>query len=299
MTIKPPRLETDDTIGIIAPAGPVYRDEIKPAISILHKKGFHTLLSPNMYKKKGYLAGSDEARLEDLHSMFSDNRVKAIFCARGGYGTIRLLDRINYELIARNPKIIAGYSDITALLFAIFKKTRLTSLHGPVLRNLAHDRKNTLDGLLDQASSVSPMAFDLSDGTALKKGKASGRLLGGNLSLISCLTGTPFMPPMKGAILFIEDKGEPLFRIDRMLNHLRLAGIIDDLSGLIAGSFSNCGDIKDINKLLKDITSGLDIPVISGLQVGHGPVNKTIPIGIKAEMDTKEMRLSFLETYAT
>jgi len=299
VTIKPLRLEHGDTIGIIAPAGPVDRDEIQPAVDLLNEKGYHILSSPNLYKKKGYLAGRDEARLDDLHAMFSDNSVKAIFCARGGYGTIRLLDKIDYDLIINNPKIIAGYSDITALLFAIFKKTDLVTFHGPVLRDLAPDPQNNLKDLLDMASSSAPQTVDLSGGTALKHGKARGMVIGGNLSLISSLIGTPFMPVIKDAILFVEDKGEPLYRIDRMLSHLRLSGIIDELSSLIAGSFTDCGDIRDIDKLLRDITSGIDIPVINGLPVGHDTENKTIPIGIHADLDTKDMRLSFLETCVT
>jgi muramoyltetrapeptide carboxypeptidase len=299
VTIKPPRLKPGDTIGIIAPAGPVDRDEIQPAISLLKERGYHTLLSLNLFKKDGYLAGSDEARLDDLHAMFSDQNVKAILCARGGFGTIRLLNRIDYDLVIDNPKIIAGYSDITALLFALFKKTGLVTFHGPVLRNMASDPHDNLGDLLETASSGAPKAIDLSGGIALKRGKAKGMVIGGNLSLISSLIGTPFMPVMKDAILFIEDKGEPLYRIDRMLNHLKLSGIIDGLKGLIAGNFTDCGDIDDINKLLKYITSGTDIPVINGLPVGHDTENKTIPIGIHAELDTKQMKLSFLEACIT
>jgi muramoyltetrapeptide carboxypeptidase len=296
VTIKPPRLESGDMIGIIAPAGPVDRDEIQPAINRLKEMGYHPLLSSNLYKKKGYLAGRDEMRLDDLHSMFADHNVKAILCARGGYGTIRLLDRIDYDIIIKNPKIIAGYSDITALLFALLKKTGLVTFHGPVLRDLACDPRNNMGDLLEMTSSSEPRMIDLSSGSALKHGKAGGMVIGGNLSLISSMIGTPFMPDMKGAILFIEDRGEPVYRIDRMLNHLRLSGVMGGLSGLIAGRFTGCGEEADINRLLKDLTAGIDLPVITGLPVGHDTDNKTIPMGIHAELDTGEMRLSFSET---
>jgi muramoyltetrapeptide carboxypeptidase len=299
VTIKPRRLEPGDTIGVIAPAGPVVQEEIQPTIDLINIKGYHVHEAPNLFNRKGYLAGHDEARLDDLHSMFSDNRINAIFCARGGYGTIRILDKINYNLILDNPKIIVGYSDITALLFAILQKTDLVTFHGPVLRDLFQDGRDNLGDFLDLASSRTPRIVDLSGGMVLNRGRARGMVIGGNLSIISCLIGTDFMPMMKGAILFIEDKGEPLYRIDRMLSHLRLSGVMDDLSGLIAGRFTDCGDISDINELLGDFTSGIDIPVINGLPVGHDVENRTIPIGLHAELDTENMMLSFLETCVT
>ena len=299
MTIKPRRLEPGDTIGVIAPAGPVAQEEIQPTIDLLNKRGFHTHEASNLFQRNGYLAGHDEERLDDLHSMFSNNSINAIFCARGGYGSIRILDKIDYDVIVNNPKIIVGYSDITALLFAIFKKTGLVTFHGPVLRDLIQDDGDNLGDFLDLASSRTPRIVDLSGGMVLNRGKARGMVIGGNLSIISSLIGTAFMPMMKGAILFIEDKGEPLYRIDRMLSHLRLSGVIDDLSGLIAGRFVDCGNISDINELLRDFTSRIDIPVINGLLVGHDVENKTIPIGIHAELDTENMTLSFLETCVT
>jgi muramoyltetrapeptide carboxypeptidase len=299
VTIKPRRLEPGDTIGVIAPAGPVAQEEIQPTIELLNGKGYHVYEAPNLFNRKGYLAGHDEARLDDLHSMFSDNSINAVFCARGGYGTTRILDKIDYDLVLDNPKIIVGYSDITALLLAILHKTELVTFHGPVLRDLIHDDNDNLGDFLDLASSRTPRIVDLSGGMVIKPGKAMGMVIGGNLSIISSLIGTPFMPMMKGAILFIEDRGEPIYRIDRMLSHLRLSGIFDDLSGLIAGRFVDCGDISDINELIRDFTSGMDIPVINGLLVGHDVENKTIPIGINAELDTENMKLSFLETCVT
>jgi len=198
--IKPPRLEPGDTIGIIAPAGPVSRDEIRPAMELIKKKGYKILASPNLYRKRAYLAGCDDARLNDLQSMFTDKDVKAVFCARGGYGTIRLLERIDFKIIRRNPKIIAGYSDITALLLAIFRNAGLVTFHGPVMRDLARGQKGNLDHLLMLLSSEAPHVIDLSGGSVVKHGHASGIVLGGNLSLICSLAGTPFMPMIKGVV---------------------------------------------------------------------------------------------------
>jgi muramoyltetrapeptide carboxypeptidase len=293
--IKPPRLEPGDTIGVIAPAGPVSREEIQPTIDALKAKGYHVIEGPNLFSKKGYLAGLDEARLDDIHAMFSDSSVKAVFCARGGYGTIRILDKIDYNTISGNPKIIVGYSDITALLFAILRKAGMVTFHGPLMRDLAKDTQNNLDGLLNILSSRSALTIDFSKEMIINSGKARGMIIGGNLSIISSLIGTNFMPLMKGVILFIEDKGEPLYRIDRMLNHLKLSGLINNLSGLIAGDFVDCGDISDINRLLKDISAELKVPIVSGLTIGHGEKNLSIPIGLHGELDTERKRLFFPE----
>jgi len=299
VTIKPPCLEPGDRIGIIAPAGPVDRDEIRPAIEFLHQKGYKILSSRNLYRKKGYLAGSDDARLDDLMSMFANKSVKAIFCARGGYGSSRLLDRIDYDLIKKNPKIIAGYSDITALLFAIFRNTGLVTFHGPVLRDPGPWGRKNLNSLLKLLALKAPFEINLFGGDVIREGQVRGIIIGGNLSLICSLAGTPFMPRTRRAILFIEDKCEPLYRIDRMMNHLRLSGILEGLSGIIAGSFTGCGDMRDIKRILRDVSSGTGIPVVSGLPAGHDGKNMAIPIGIHADLDTKGMRLSFSEAGVT
>ncbi|MFC1533074.1 LD-carboxypeptidase [Thermodesulfobacteriota bacterium] len=290
MIIKPPRLKPGDIIGIIAPAGPVTRSELQPAIDFLITKGYRIIQAPHLYHKQDYLAGYDDARLEDLHSMFQDKDIKAVFCARGGYGTLRLLDKIDYDLIRRNPKIVVGYSDISALLLAIYKKTNLVTFHGPVVKELSGNYQK-MDDFFNIITSNETLELDMSGGTALTTGRAKGILLGGNLSLISHMVGTPFMPSMKGAVLFIEDKGESLYRTDRMLTHLRLSGILKDLAGLIAGRFVDCGDISDINRLLMDIVSGSDFPVFSGLPAGHGTRNITIPLGLRVDLDTMNKTL--------
>jgi len=297
--IKPPQLKKGDEIGVIAPAGPVSPPEIQPGIDLLESFGYKVNPSPHLYHTNGYLAGDDNTRLEDLHSMFHNGRVKAIFCARGGYGTLRLLEKINFDLIRVNPKIIIGYSDITTLLLAIYKKTGLVTFHGPVVRELSKKRNQDLESIFDLVSSDTSLQVNLTEGIALRPGKARGTLLGGNLSLISHLIGTPFMPPMKKSILFIEEKGEPLYRIDRMLTHLRVSGILEGLVGLVAGEFEDCGDVSSINQLLVDTVSDLNIPVLSGLPVGHGPENIILPVGVQAELDSERMTLSIMESCVT
>lgn len=299
MKTKPPRLRKGHEIGIIAPAGPVTPFELQPAIDFLAAKGYHVTLSPHLYHREGYLAGGDDARLEDFHSMFADDNVKAVFCARGGYGTLRLLERIDYDLIRRNPKVFVGYSDITALLLAIYKKTGLITFHGPMVKELSRGSNRTQRILLNTVSSIEYPELDLSGGTVLISGQAKGTLLGGNLSLISSLIGTSFMPKLKEAILFIEERGEPLYRVDRMLTHLRLSGFLKDLAGLILGRFVDCGGIEAVNRLLMESVSELNIPVYSGLPVGHEKENITLPLGLQANLDTGLMRLTILESPVT
>jgi muramoyltetrapeptide carboxypeptidase len=292
---KPRQLRQGDEIGVIAPAGPVLQTELQAGIKLLEAFGYKVVLAPHVYDKQGYMAGEDEARLEDIHAMFTDKNVRAIFCARGGYGTLRILDRIEFEILRKHPKILVGYSDITALLLAIYKKTGLVTFHGPVIKELTKRTIGNLESFLNQVSSDGLFELELAGGKILKPGRATGTLLGGNLSLICHLIGSPFMPSLKGAILFVEEKGEDLYRIDRMLTHLKLSGVLEESRGLIAGAFENCGDRASIERLLLDTVSDLDIPLVTGLPVGHGLVNVSLPIGLQAAIDTDKMTLQILE----
>jgi muramoyltetrapeptide carboxypeptidase len=294
--LKPPRLRKGENIGIIAPAGPVDPSELEPAIGLLESFGHRTVLANQVYDKRGYLAGDDEARLRALHGMFEDETIKAILCARGGYGTLRILDRIDVDLIRDHPKIIVGYSDITALLLAIYKRTGLITFHGPVVKEFPKNQGKNLRSIFELVRGDSLTRFDLTNGQALKQGKGTGILLGGNLSLISSLVGTPFLPSFKGAILFLEERDEPLYRIDRMLTHLRLSGVFDGIHGFVAGHFKECGDTNALNELLLDAVADQNIPVMTGLPVGHGQENMTLPIGLAASLNTDQMALSFVES---
>ncbi len=297
MNIRPPRLRSGDKIGIIAPAGAVEPDEIEASLDLLKRMDYEIVEAPHLYDKDGYLAGTDEDRLSDLHLMFDDKEIRAIFCARGGYGALRLLDRIDYTLIEKNPKILAGYSDITALLWAIYLKTGLIVFHGPMIKEFAGRERGNLNTLLEHISSGRIDSMDLSNGTVLREGNASGILLGGNLSLINCLTGTPYMPSLDDKILFIEERGESPYRIDRMLAHLKLSGALDNIKGLIAGNFIDCGEESDINRLLLDWTSDIAVPVISKIDFGHGSKNITLPVGIHVVLDTKKGLLIYEDDY--
>lgn len=298
-SLKPPKLQKGEAVGVIAPAGPVTPSEIQPGINLLESFGYKVIVSPHLYQRQGYVAGDDETRLQDLNAMVENRDVKVIFCARGGYGTLRLLEKIDFDLIRMNPKIIVGYSDITALLLAIYKKTGLVTFHGTTIKELSKNRNRNLASFLDLVSSDKTGKVDLANGITLAPGKVQGTLLGGNLSLICHLVGTPFMPSLKKSILFVEEKEEPLYRVDRMMTHLRLSGQLKGLVGLIAGTFEDCGDISSINGVLRDTLSDLQIPVVSGLPVGHGLENISLPIGVQASLDTEAMILSITESCVT
>ena len=293
--MKPPRLRKGDTVGIIAPAGPVGPSELESAIGLLEAFGHRAISANRLYDRKEYLAGDDEVRLEALHDMFEDQEIKAILCARGGYGTLRILDRIDFKLIREHPKIIVGYSDITALLLSIYRHTGLVTFHGPVVREFLKNDEKNLNATLELVRGETLPRLDLTDGNVLRQGKGIGILLGGNLSLITSLLGTTFLPSFKGAILFIEERDEPLYRIDRMLTHLRLSGVLDGIHGFVAGRFEACGDMDAIEGLLLDTVMDQDIPVMTGLPVGHGQENITLPLGLEVRLDTDQMAFTLAE----
>lgn len=293
MILKPLRLTPGDTIAVIAPAGPVIPSEILPAKERLEALGFHVVLGNSLYENRSYLAGSDQARLKDLLDAFRDTTVKAILCARGGYGALRLLPEIDLDLIRANPKILVGYSDITALLLCLSGRTGLVSFHGPMARDLLKNQGNNLQYLLGLLSGTSPNGDQMRGVRVLKPGKCRGRLVGGNLSLLCHMAGTPYMPKWRQCVLFLEDKGEASYRIDRMLTHLRLSGFLKGIAGLAAGEFAECGEPLQIDELLLDAVGDLDIPVVSGFPFGHGEENLTLPLGMPAVLDTDRLTLTW------
>jgi len=291
---RPKKLIPGDRIGVIAPAGPIGEKDLQPGIRLLESEGFEVQLGRHLFHSKDYLAGEDEDRLRDLHEMFLDPGVAAVFCARGGYGTPRLLERMDYAMIRKHPKIFVGYSDVTALLLAIYRKSSLVTFHGPVVRELGTGNWSNWDSLVGLLRGDG-MELRFPEGTSLRKGRAAGPLVGGNLSLISHLLGTPFLPSLDGCILFIEELGEPLYRLDRMITHLRLSGQRQRLAGFVAGRFKECGVKERIDRLLEERLEALRIPMATGLPVGHGGGNVTLPIGVLAELDTERMVITLQE----
>jgi len=285
-----PALPPAGLIGVIAPAGPAALDTDK-AIAWMRARGYSLRVFPGVYEKDGYLAGSDDVRLNDLHAAFTDREVDAIICLRGGYGTPRLLDRIDFELLRNNAKPFIGYSDITALHLAISRYAGFVTFHGPMLNaDLLGDKQkptessffNMLRGQVTADSVlVHPAAYPL---TTVSPGIAHGRLLGGNLSMIAATMGTPYEIDAEGAILFIEDINEPLYRIDRLLTHLRLAGTLHKLRGVLVGDVAGVDTIA-LEGLLKQTFASLRIPVLAGWRSGHCDPNLTLPMGALVRLD--------------
>jgi len=287
--IKGPRLQPNQTVGVIAPSSPVTQSEILQGLKLLESFPLKIKLGKHLFDHLNYLAGPDHDRVLDLHQMFSDPEVKAIFCARGGYGSARLLNKIDFDLIRKNPKIITGFSDLSALLIAIYKQSGLITIHGPTLTDLPKNKNWQNLSRLITTSYRSQIFFK--QGKIINRGKARGILLGGNLSTICSLLDTPFLPSFEGVILFLEEKGESPYRFDRMLTQLLLSSRLDLLSALIIGQIVDCGEKEIINSVLQERLGGLSIPVVTGLHVGHGSENISLPLGLPAILDTEKMVL--------
>ena len=292
--IKGACLQPNQTVGVIAPSSPVSQSEILEGLKLLESFPLKIRLGSHLFDHLDYLAGPDHDRVSDLHHMFSDPEVKAIFCARGGYGSARLLNKIDFDLIRKNPKIMVGFSDLTALFFAIYKKTGLVTIHGPTLSDLPENKN--WPNLSELITNYHRPRVLFKQGRIINRGKARGILLGGNLSTICSLLDTTFLPSFKGVILFLEEKGESPYRLDRMLTQLLLSGQLDRLSALIIGQIVDCGEKEIINSMLNERLCGLNIPVVTGLPVGHGNENISLPLGLPAGLDTERMVLEIEES---
>lgn len=307
--IKPPGLKKDDLIGIVAPAGPLYNPEVLTrGVHVLNQMGFRTVLGKHVRERSGYLAGSDTQRLDDLMEMFARREVRAIVCLRGGYGSPRLLDRIDYNLIRRNPKIFIGFSDITALHLAILKYSGLVTFHGPMVTTDlgVHPTQFTRERLLQvvTAGFGGGKIKNPPNGpqtVTITPGRATGELVGGNLTLITALLGTPFEIETRDRLLFIEEVGEHPYRLDRMLSQLRLAGKLAAARGVIVGECLNCdhgsdGEAFTLLQVLRERLGDLGIPCFYGLAIGHGTHRATLPLGVGATMDADRHSLNLDES---
>jgi len=289
----PARIKPGDTIGVVAPAGPFDRETFFRGIRVIENMGFKLFIPPELFEKKRYLAGSDRHRVRFVNRLFADKSIDGIICARGGYGSMRILPLLDLGVIKSNPKVFVGFSDITTLLSTLSTSCNLVTFHGPVVTSLVGASEETKQSLLDSVSSGKKLEIELSGGRTVKSGVATGKVCGGNLTILCHLIGTPFAPSYKNRILFLEDRGEAPYRIDRMLVHMKLAGCFRKVAGIILGSFEECGPIEDIIEIMADIFEDFPIPVLAGFEAGHGKHNLTIPLGIEATLDADKHTLFY------
>jgi muramoyltetrapeptide carboxypeptidase len=293
--IRPRALKPGDTIGIVAPAGPFEKDLFDAGIDAIHGMGFATKIDGDIYVRHGFLAGEDRHRAEQFNVMVADDDVRAVMCARGGYGSLRILDQLDFNALLSDPKPLVGFSDITALHQAIHLKTGLITFHGPMVTTLARSNNATVQSWYDTLTGSCDFSQALSELRILKPGAAEGVLTGGNLATLCHLVGTPYGADYSGAILLIEDVGEAPYRIDRMLTHMKMAGVFEGLNGLVVGTFEDCGSADEIDNLIMERFQDTDIPIVSGAPIGHGKENLTFPLGVRGRLDTQGVELSFLD----
>lgn len=296
-------------VGLIQPAG-FAADLAGPqsAIDMIRAMGLVPRIGQHVYDRHGYLAGPDESRAADINAMFADPSVRAIFTSRGGWGSARVLPYLNWDAIGANPKLLIGFSDITALHMAIAARGGFATIHAPNAGNnwgpvsLETFRRLAFDAALPfyQAPAADPSAaFGTGGIEVLRPGTARGRLLGGNLTVLSTLMGTPFLPSFDGAILFLEDVDEPIYSIDRMLTQLSLGGVLRRVAGVVFGRCARCGTPAPGGFTLSDVLGRhlrpLGVPAFSGAMIGHIANQLSLPIGVQAEMDAAAGTIRILE----
>jgi muramoyltetrapeptide carboxypeptidase len=307
--IKPRRLRRGEVIGIVAPASPMKHDRLENGIRYLEQLGYRVKLGRYVSNQNGYLAGSDAERARDLNRMFRDRQVKAIFCARGGYGTPRLLPLLDYEAMRANPKIFVGYSDITAIQLAMLRHARLITFSGPMVaaemgKGIAPFTEENFWRILTHPEPLGDLVKSQNqDYVVISSGSSAGPLVGGCLSLIACVVGSVHFPNVQDSIFVIEEIGEAPYRIDRDLAQLREAGILKRIGGFVLGQTTDCVPTDDepsltIDDLIRDFIKPLKIPAIAGLDYGHVEVKYTLPLGARVELAVRrnKPRLSIVES---
>jgi muramoyltetrapeptide carboxypeptidase len=314
-TLKPKRLGPGDTVALVSPASATFNTvELQIARESLAALGFKVKTGAHMMERHGYLAGDDKARADDINSAFADTSVAAVHAIRGGWGSARVLPYLDFDTIRRNPKVIIGYSDITALLVSIYGRTGLITFHGPIGLgrwdpwSLDYYRRVLLagekvvyankQGITAERNSLTQVEFRTQ---TITPGKARGRLLGGNLTVLTTILGSPYLPDWENAILFCEDVREDLYRVDRMLTQLKLAGVLGKIRGFVFGGCSECGPgdgnygALTLEEIFLDHIKPLGVPAWQGAMIGHAQPQWTLPVGGQVEIDASAGTIALLE----
>lgn len=302
LILKPPRLKVGDTVALVSPASMVFKNELKYINMILGQLELKVKVATHTLDQYGYLAGKDIDRATDINTMFADDEVQALVTTRGGWGSSRILPLLDYNVIRQNPKIIIGYSDITTLLLAIYARSGLVTFHGPSGTSVWN--KFTVDYLkailFEGKAIMLPAPTNIVE--TIRGGKVRGRLVGGNLSVLAAMVGSGYLPDWRGKILFVEEVGEDVYRVDRMLTQLSLAGILQQLRGFVFGQCIKCLDEKDnfptltLWQVLLDHIQPLGIPAWYGTKIGHIRDKFTVPLGVEVEIDSDRGTIKMLET---
>jgi muramoyltetrapeptide carboxypeptidase len=312
--IRPKRLAAGDTVALVSPASATFNSlDLQIATESLVALGFNVRRGEHMMDRHGYLAGADKARAEDINRAFADRSIAAIHAIRGGWGSARLLPHLDFDTIRRNPKVLIGYSDITALLLSIHAKTGLITFHGPIglgrwdAWSLDYYRRvlmgaeavsySNKQGISGDRNSLVQVEFRTLTHAA---GKARGRLLGGNLTVLTAILGSPYLPDWDDAILFCEDVGEDLYRVDRMFTQLKLAGVLSKIKGFVFGTCSECGPGEGyasltLEEIIRDHVKPLGVPAWQGAMIGHAQPQWTLPVGAEVEIDASAGTLRLTE----
>ncbi len=288
MTLKPGSM-----LGVCAPSARFDTEKLNLGIGVLKELGFRVKVPVEIFKKKRYLAGDDMVRANVINRLFADPAIDGIICARGGFGSIRILDHLNWNIIKQNPKPFIGFSDNTAILLAIIDETGNSVIHGPNVVSLAQAQEETIDAFYKTVNG-SFDKIDMINGQILKSGKCTGVLKGGNMATMCHLVGTRFQPDFNNTVLFLEDIGEPAYKIDRMLTQMKMAGLFKGIQGVIAGTFENCDNDEYVKEILLEIFEEYNIPIFSGLDAGHGKVNLPLCMGTHIKMDTKLAKIQWV-----
>jgi muramoyltetrapeptide carboxypeptidase len=303
--LRPPALQPGDTIALVSPSRPGDPATGEKAIAYIERQGYQVqVLDGGRRQPYHYLAGRDSERAAQVMNAFTDDSIRALVCMRGGYGSGRILDLLDYDLIAQNPKPMVGFSDSTGLHLALYARCGLVGLTGALADTdlgLSSPPPRTTRTLWHLLTQSSPLGMVSPDSTCLRSGTASGALIPVNLALLCSLLGTPFQPDLAGKILLVEDVWEAPYRLDRMFTQLRLAGILDTIAGLALGAFTKCfvpeemANSPDLEEIVLDAMGDRNVPVLSGIGYGHMPDRLVLPMGVASRLDASAGQLTILE----
>ena len=293
--MKPGPLVRGSRIAVIAPSSPFDHSRFERACETVEERGYNVVLGKNVLNRRGYLAGTESERADDLISALSDSTLSTVICARGGYGSSRLLPFLPFSSLRHNPKIFLGHSDITFLHLAMQATMHWVTFHGPNFIAMS-ESPGLLSSVFDALAGKMDFCWSLRREQILKPGTTRGVLTGGNLTCLAHAVGTPYLPDLNGALLLVEDCGEALYRLDRLFTHLKLAGILENLRGLILGQFTDCDEQEKIWKMVLTQVEPFHFPVLCDLPFGHGPENEVIPFGISFQIDCHDRTLRALES---